>query len=167
MVLVAGCLGLRASEIMGLQRADIEWDDLTVFIRRSATGRHIYETKTEASSKPIPIDPNLAEALLGHWERSAYKGPTDFVFAWESGKPRWKGILLTDHIKPAAEKARIGKIGWHTFSTLVRSMGAALAVQKELLRHADIKTTMTIYTQAIAPAKRKAIRKLSKTLLEA
>jgi integrase len=170
MVLIAGCLGLRASELMGLQWGDIAWDNLTVFIRRSATGRHIYETKNEGSSKPVPLDPSLAEVLLGHMERSSYKGPTDFIFAGEAGRPRWRGILLTDHIKPAAEKAGIGKIGWHTFrhtfSTLVHSLGTDLAVQKELLRHADIKTTMNIYTQAVAPAKRRAIRKLTKKLLE-
>ena|SRR5208282_2706219 len=171
MVLVAGCLGLRASELMGLQWGDIDWDNLTVFIRRSASGSHIYETKTEQSSKPVPLDPSLAEVLLRHKENSQYKSPTDFVFAGDSGRPRWRGILFADHIRPAAERARIGKIGWHTFrhsfSTLLHSMGTDLAVQKELLRHADIKTTMNIYTQAMAPAKRKAIRKLTQKLLEA
>jgi integrase len=171
MVLVAGCLGLRASELMGLQWSDIDWDNLTVFIRRSASGSHIYETKTEQSSKPIPLDPNLAEVLLRHKESSKYKAPTDFVFAGDSGRPRWRGILFADHIKPAAEKAGVGRIGWHTFrhsfSTLLHSMGTDLAVQKELLRHADIKTTMNIYTQAVGAAKRKAIRKLTKKLLEA
>jgi integrase len=34
MVLVAACLGLRASEIMGMQWQDVNWEDLTVFIRR-------------------------------------------------------------------------------------------------------------------------------------
>ena len=171
MVLVAGCLGLRASELMGLQWGDIDWDNLTVFIRRSASGSHIYETKTEQSSKPVPLDPSLAEVLLRHKKNSKYKSPTDFVFAGDSGRPRWRGILFADHIRPAAERARIGKIGWHTFrhsfSTLLHSMGTDLAVQKELLRHADIKTTMNIYTQAMAPAKRKAIRKLTQKLLEA
>jgi integrase len=33
MVLVAACLGLRASEIMGLQWGDFNWADLTVLIR--------------------------------------------------------------------------------------------------------------------------------------
>jgi integrase len=170
MVLVAGCLGLRASEIMGLQWADIDWENLSVFIRRSATGKHIYETKNEQSSKPVPLDPNLAEVLMRCREGSPHKAPTDFVFAGDSGRPRWRGILLTDHIKPAAIKVGIGNIGWHTFrhtfSTLIHSMGTDLAVQKELLRHADIKTTMNVYTQAMAPAKRKAIRKLAKKLLE-
>jgi integrase len=147
---------------MGLQWSDIHWDNLTVFIRRSASGSHIYETKTEQWSKPIPSDPNLAEVLLRHKESTKYKAPTDFVFAGDSGRPRWRGILFADHIRPAAEKAGIGRIGWHTFrhsfSTLLHSMGTDLAVQKELLRHADIKTTMNIYTQAVASAKPKAIR---------
>jgi integrase len=52
------------------------------------------------------------------------------------------------------------------FQPLVHSLGTDLAVQKELLRHADIKTTMNIYTQAVVPAKRRAIRKLTKKLLE-
>ena len=171
MVLVAGCPGLRASELMALQWGDIDWDNLTVFIRRSASGSHIYETKTEQSAKPVPMDPSLAEVLSRHKETSKYKSSTDFVFAGDSGRPRWRGILFTDHIRPAAERARIGKIGWHTFrhsfSTLLHSMGTDLAVQKELLRHADIKTTMNIYTQVMAPAKRKAIRKLTQKLLEA
>jgi len=133
-VLVAGCLGLRASELMGLQWSDIDWDNLTVFIRRSASGSHIYETKTEQSSKPIPLDPNLAEVLLRHKESSKYKAPTDFVFAGDSGRPRWRGILFADHIKPAAEKAGVGRIGWHTFrhsfSTLTPQYGNRLGGAK-------------------------------------
>jgi site-specific recombinase XerD len=45
-------------------------------------------------------------------------------------------------------------------------MGTDLAVQKELLRHADIKTTVNIYTQAMALARRKAIWELPQKLLE-
>lgn len=45
-------------------------------------------------------------------------------------------------------------------------MGADLAVQKEPLRHADIKTTMNVYIQAATPAKRKAIRKPTQKLLK-
>jgi integrase len=98
LVLVAGYLGLRASELMGLQWGDIDWDNLTVFIRRSASGGHIYQTKTGQSSKPVPLDPSLAEVLLRHKENSQYKSPTDFVFAGDSGRPRWWGVLFADHI---------------------------------------------------------------------
>jgi integrase len=87
----------------------------------------------------------------------------------DSGKPRWAGILLTDHIKPAAAKARIGKVGWHTFrrtySTLLHALGTAPVVQKELLRHADIRTTLDLYTRAVSGEKRKAASKVARALL--
>lgn len=55
-------------------------------------------------------------------------------------------------------RAGIGKIGWHTFrhtySTLLRSVGTDIKVQQELLRHANIQTTMNIYTQAVSDQKR-------------
>ena len=70
----------------------------------------------------------------------------------DQGKPRWQESILEDHLKPAAERAGIGKIGWHTFrhtySTMLRSLGVDVKVQQELLRHADIRTTLNIYTQA-------------------
>jgi hypothetical protein len=34
---------------------------------------------------------------------------SDYVFANESGNPRWPESMLTDHVKPAAAKAGVGK----------------------------------------------------------
>ncbi len=170
MVLVAGCLGLRASEVMGLQWLDFDWDNLTVFIRRSVVHGRVGETKTEASAKPLPLDPDLATELMRWNQEAVYKVPTDFVFANDKGKPRWQETILEDYIKPAAVAAKIGKVGWHTFrhtyATMLHDLGTNLAVQKELLRHADIQTTMNIYTQAVAPAKREAQQRVAKVLLK-
>jgi len=170
MVLVAGCLGLRASEVTGLQWQDIDWDALTVSIRRGVVHGREGEAKTEASEKPIPLDADLAAEILSHRARSAYTEPTDFVFAGDSGKPRWQEMILADHIKPAALSAGIqGKVGWHTlrhtYSTLLRAHGTDAKVQQELLRHADISTTLNIYTQAVSAQKREAATKVAKELL--
>ena len=171
MVLVAGCLGLRISEIIGLRWGDIDWENLTILVQRSVVSGKVYETKTEASQKPMPIDPELAKALLEYRRQAAYVAPDDYTFAGDSGKPRWHGIMLTDHIKPAAVRAGIGKIGWHTFrhtfSSILHNAGTNMAVQKELLRHADIQTTMNIYTQAVSAAKREAVHEVAKVLLNA
>jgi integrase len=47
----------------------------------------------------------------------------------------------------------IGDIGWHTFRHSYRSWldeaGAPLTVQKKLMRHASIQTTMNIYGKAM------------------
>src|SRR5207244_4963567 len=75
----------------------------------------VEETKTEASQHPLPLDPDLAAALLD-WRRQApYASDSDFVFAGDSGKPRWQGMILKDYIQPAAVKTGIGTVGWHTF----------------------------------------------------
>ena len=130
-------------------------------------GRSEFCIPASGFSEPLPPP----EMLEGYDRLLSSVAPTDFVFAGDSGRPRWRGVLFRDHIQPAAEKAGIGRIGWHTFrhsfSTLIHDMGTDLAVQKELLRHADVKTTMNIYTQAMAPAKRKAIRQITQKLLEA
>ena len=171
MVLVAGCLGLRISEIIGLRWGDIDWENLTILVQRSVVCGKVYATKTEASQKPMPIDPELAKALLEHRRQATYVAPEDYIFAGDSGKPRWHGVMLTDHIKPAAVRAGIGKIGWHTFrhtfSSILHHAGTNMAVQKELLRHADIQTTMNMYTQAVSAAKREAVHKVAKVLLNA
>ena len=172
MVLVAGCLGLRASEVVGLQWQDIDWDSLTVTIRRGVVHGREGDAKTEASEKPLPLDPDLATEILKHKAGAAYTQPRDFVFAGDSGKPRWQEMVLAEHIKPAAERAEIqGKVGWHTlrhsYSTLLRSLGADVKVQQELLRHADIATTMNVYTQAVSEQKREAASKVARVLLKA
>ena len=76
--------------------------------------------------------------------------------------------MLHDHIKPAAARAGIGNIGWHsfrhTYSTLLHALGTSPAVQKELLRHANIQTTLNIYTQAVSADKREAASKVVNAL---
>jgi hypothetical protein len=54
MVVVAACLGLRASEIVGLQWQDFNWEDLTVLIRRGVVNGRSGDTKTEASQSRSP-----------------------------------------------------------------------------------------------------------------
>ena len=65
---------------------------------------------------------------------------------------------------PAAKKTGIGRVGWHSFrhshSTLLHALGVDLKVQQGLLRHADVRTTMNIYTQAVPSALREANSKV-------
>jgi integrase len=160
MVLIAACLGLRASEIIGLQWGDFNWEDLTLLVRRSVVHGRVGDTKTEASRFPLPVDPSLADALRAHWQRSRHREPCDWVFANRKGKPRWQESILRRRIKPAAVRAGVGKIGWHTFrhsySSLLRRVGADIKVQQELLRHSTIQSTMNVYTQAMSEGKRAA-----------
>ncbi len=103
MVLVAACLGLRASEIMGLQWRDFNWENLTVFIRRGVVNGRSGDTKTEASQRSPPIDPRLARSLQELRERALHQGPQDWVLA----KRRWPTTGTTKHPAPQSEAHRI------------------------------------------------------------
>jgi integrase len=81
MVLVAACLGLRVSEIMGLQWGDFDWDKMTVLVQRSVVQCQVGETKTEGSCRPLPVDPGLAARLQDLRSCSSYTSATDRVFA--------------------------------------------------------------------------------------
>jgi integrase len=169
MVLVAVCTGLRVSEIIGLQWGDFDWEGQTVLVQRAVVQTRVGDTKTEASTRPLPLDPVLASHLKKLHEHSFYKTSQDWVFANPAGRPRWQETILTRQLKPAAVRAGIGKIGWHTFrhtySTMLRSAGTDIKVQQELLRHANIQTTMNIYTQAVSEQKRAANSKVVEMVL--
>lgn len=160
MVLIAASLGLRASEIMGLQWGDFDWEDHTVLIRRGVVNGRVGDTKTEASRKALPVDSTLADALLERKCEIRRTRGDGWVFGNCFGRPRSQQDILRRHIIPAALRAGLGKIGWHTFrhsySTLLRGLGADIKVQQELLRHSTVQSTMNVYTQAISEQKRTA-----------
>ena len=61
-------------------------------------------------------------------------------------------------------------IGWKTFRHSYRSWlddtGAPLTVQKELMRHASIQTTMNVYGKAMTASKRKAHSRVVEMILK-
>lgn len=166
MCVVAMCLGLRVSEIVGLQWGDFDWDKLQVMVQRSVVLGNVGEVKTKYSRKQIPLDHALAHMLFSFKERTAPDAQdSDWVFVnLETGKPWWPGRIQQKKLAPAGVKAGLGKIGWHsfrhTYSTLLRSLKVDVKVQQELLRHADIRTTMNVYTQAIPADLREANSKV-------
>jgi integrase len=164
LVLLAAGTGLRMSELFGLKWRDVDFAGKQVSVLRSIVKQSVGPCKTEASQKPVPLDPRLVRTLRT-WRRSAcFRQPTDWVFASSvsQGKfPFWGQALLRHHIRPAAVKVGITKrIGWHTFrhsySTLLKASGADIKVMQELLRHASTRVTLDTYTQAVTPAKRAA-----------
>jgi integrase len=169
MVLIAACLGLRVSEIMGVQWGDFDWENFSVMVQRSVVHGRVGGTKTEASFRPLPVDTRLMARLRGLLSRSPYAKEEDFVFANHTGRPRWQESILHRQLKPAALRAGIGKIGWHTFrhsySTMLRSVGTDIKVQQELLRHSTIQSTMNVYTQAVSAQKHAANSKVVEMIL--
>jgi site-specific recombinase XerD len=80
-------------------------------------------------------------------------------------------MVLKKIIRPALVRAGVaGKvIGWHSFrhslATNLRSLGVDVKVAQELLRHANSRTTMDLYTQAVSADKRDASKRQVEMLL--
>jgi integrase len=163
-VIVALSTGLRCSELFALKWLDFDWQNLTVLVRRAIVDGVVGNVKTKYSQSGLPLDQALAEVLF-NWKRESQFGQeSDWVFAssQKAGElPLRSSSMLATQIKPAAKTAGIGgDVGWHTFrhtySSLLRQLGVDVKVQQELLRHADIRTTMNVYTQAVSEQKRAA-----------
>src|SRR6266581_6728274 len=171
MCIVAMCMGLRVSEVLGLKCCDVDWEGMRIGIRQSYVYGKPGAVKTPASQRWMPLDPSLAKKLRHHQLRCASPAnKEDWVFANPgTGKPYWPGKIQENWLVPAAEKVGLGRIGWHTFrhshSSLLHALGVDLKVQQELLRHADIRTTMNIYTHAVPAALRKANSKVVRLVL--
>jgi integrase len=162
--IVVATTGLRISEALGLKWQDVDFELLLLSVTRSVVDDVVGKCKTETSRKPVPMDTIAAESLREWRILSCYARPEDWVFASErrlGTMPPWADTLLSRILKPAAKRARISKrIGWHTFrhtySTLLQANANDVKVVQELMRHANVTTTMNIYTQAISDKKREA-----------
>jgi integrase len=172
MVLLAATTGLRVSELLGLKWHDIGFESQEIHLNRGVVHQMVGNLKTEASRKPLPLDPDLAQSLLA-WRRvSPFKEENDWVFASPEmlGKqPYWPENLLRRHIRPA-NRCGINKlIGWHTFrhsyATQLKANGEDVKVVQESLRHANSRITLDTYTQALTPAKREAQTKVVRMIL--
>jgi len=172
--IVAATTGLRISEVLGLKWKDIDWRALQMEVTRSVVDGIIGKCKTETSRRPVPIDELTAAGLLTLKQETAYAEPDDWVFASEKVQgrmPPWADTLLDRFLQPAAKRAGITKwVGFHTFrhtySTLLKANGEDVKVVQELMRHANITTTMNIYTKALTPAKREAQSRVVDVLLD-
>jgi integrase len=173
LVLLDAATGLRVSELLALRWEDVDFKGLELRVSRSIWHQVVGECKTEASAKPVPLDDYMAEDLL-RWRRiSPYPMVGDWVFASPSmrGKqPYWPDNLMKRYIRPAAMKAGIHKnIGWHTFrhsfGTLLKANGEDVKTVQELLRHANSRITLDVYTQAVNSTKRSAQSKVVRMIL--
>ena len=170
MALMAGCLGLRVSEIVGLQWTDFDFEKGTLLVERSVVHGRVDDVKTEYSRDQVPLDPALTACLLAYRPES-YPTREGWLFASpQTGRPFHQDSIQQDYIRPAGRCAGLGdNLGWHTFRHSYRSwlddVGAPIGVQKELMRHASIQTTMNVYGKAMTDSKRQANSKVVRMIL--
>lgn len=163
MVILALCTGVRCSELAALKWGDFDWQNLSVYIRRAIVSGRLDDVKTEYSEAPLPLDPALAEVIFEWKRKTEFSSRSDFVFAspFVAGEKPWTPWnLQRNQLRPAADEAGLGPIGWHTFRHTYRAWlgdnGEPLSVQKELMRHASIQTTLNTYGGGMMETMRQA-----------
>jgi len=163
---VAMCVGFRLSEVLALKWCDIDWKNLTIFVRRGIVNGRIGPLKTEYSEAPGPLDPSLAEILLEWRRKSDFIADDDWIFAspFMAGKAPYFPTAVRRKIHAAAKAAGLAemfkgeptKIMRHSYRSWLGTTGAPMGVIKDLMRHADIRTTMNEYGNGMQPAMREA-----------
>jgi integrase len=167
MAIVSVCLGLRWSELAGLQWQDIDWLGGELTLRRAVVMQITGEVKTVHSAKPLPLDGRLLDVLQVHKQRSEYTAATDWVFASPdlNGKKPRSYICFHEKLGRACQDVGIEHLSAHSFRHSYRAwldeLGTPISVQQRAMRHGDIRVTMNVYGDPVNDALRDAGSKIA------
>ena len=166
-------IGLREGEAFGLKWSDIDLEAGTLAVRqqiqRVGTPRRpvFVEPKTERSRRPVPLPSQVVDALKAHQERqviekllagSRWGGPdrdwTGLVFCTSIGTPLDPSNVIKqfrDILKEAGidEDRRVHDLR-HTCATMLARLGVHPREAQDIMRHAQITTTLSVYTSTDA-----------------
>lgn len=144
--------GLRKNELLNLKLADIDLDNLTLFVRQGKGGK----------DRIIPLSFTLAESMkryLRERRRINRTCPEFFVSKTLNGGLTETGLKrLIDSIQEASRTKFTAHKLRHTFATLMLEGGCDIYSLSKMMGHSDIKTT-TIYLSASAEHLRSQILK--------
>ena len=166
MALLCCCLGLRISECLALKWADVDWLSGKLRVERGIVCQQVDEVKTAESRRQMAIDRELLEALKTWRQTTQFSASDDWMFASpvQLGRLPWSYDQVWRMYHKAAGKAGIGRLGTHslrhTYRSWLDSVGTPVGVQQRLMRHADIRTTMNIYGDAVTEDMAKAHGKI-------
>jgi len=139
-----------------------------MLVERAVVNGRIGPTKTETSKDDVPLDGELADVLLA-WQKELASSHGLVFPSPLTGGCYHAGMLQRLYLKPAGESIGIQGLGWHAFRHSYRGLldetGANAGMQKGLMRHANISTTMNTYGRAAIKAKQEANSKVVQMIL--
>ena len=160
-VAVAAFTGARKGEIRGFLWES--YDGFTIEVKQPVWRNQVGEPKREKSKGTIPVIAQLKHFLDRHRTRS--ENPAGgFIFRNPLGNPLNLDALVTEVIQPAIEAEKIPWYGWHAFrrglATNLHRLGVSDKVIQQILRHANVTTTINIYVKMVTRDAEQAMKKL-------
>lgn len=178
-VYLAGYLGLRREEIVGLRWKNVDLEGRLIHIREvrtSAGSQEVVKTpKTEKSRRVLFITDELLEVLLKvknkQEEHKRMLGDeyidSGYVYVHDNGKP-YRVNSVTEQFKKFLERNGLPKIRLHdlrhTFASILYEAGVDLKAISEALGHSDLGTTNKIYTHRFDKTHKKTVTAMSMAL---
>jgi len=168
MVGLALLSGLRRGEIFALRWRDIDEQSRLLTVREAVYNGVFATPKTEAGARQIPLS-DTAVTLMAEWK--AYVGsvePDALVFSTNVGTPILPNNVLRRFIFPACTRLGLPRATWLTFrrtySSWSHDRGVPGKVIAQLMGHANVDTTLNVYTQVLDGSLRQAVEKVGREL---
>ena len=155
MAILCLCLGLRISECLALKWSDVDWLGSTLSVERGIVHQVVDAVKTPESERLMHIDEKVLGVLKAWKQQSEFSAVGDWMFASpvQIGRLPFSYAGVWRALRKAAARAGIEHLSSHTFRHTFRSwldeVGAPLGVQKLMMRHTDIRTTMRYGKSAV------------------
>ena len=168
MVGLAVLSGLRRGELFALRWRDIDERARTLTVREAVYDGTFSTPKTEAGLRQIPLS-EAALGFIGEWRRRAGRTESDaLVFATRTGNSISPNNVLRRLIFPACKALDLPKATWLTFrrtySSWSHDKGVPGKVVAQLMGHANVDTTLNVYTQVLDGSLRAAADKVGSEL---
>ena len=157
--------GLRLGELQALRWADLDLDGARLRVQRTLAGMvdgHpvFAEPKTPKSRREVHLSALAVASLRRHRVaqaearlRSPFWENLDLVFTTDTGRPLDGNNVRARDFAPLLEKAGLPPMRIHdlrhTAATLLMAEGVPVKVASEMLGHADVTTTLRIYSHVL------------------
>jgi integrase len=154
MAFVCNCFGLRISECLALKWSDVDWLNGVLRVEWGIVEQNVDDVKTEESQKSLGIVQDLLERLKVWKQTRDFSGNSDWIFASpvKLGRQPYSYTGFWRELDRAGKASGVDHMGArafrHSYRMWIDAVGTTIGVQKKLMRHADIRTTMNIYGDA-------------------
>jgi integrase len=164
MVGLAILSGLRRGELFALRWRDIDEPARLLTVREAVYDGVFSTPKTEAGARQIPLS-SASLALIEEWRSRVERcEPDRLVFATSLGTSIAPNNVLRRHVFPACTRLGLPRATWLTFrrtySSWSHDRGVPGKVVAQLMGHANVDTTLNVYTQVLDGSMRQAVEEV-------